>query len=82
MSRKRTLASPFLPRARPAGFLRGATLGWTPLAFAARTATALRAHTAAQCIHETDDLCRFALPRRFDLLAGLLLLQQLLERIS
>src|SRR6266481_2816912 len=46
-----------------------------------RTAGALRAHAAAQRVHEVDDLGRLALFGRFDLLARALLLQQLLQRI-
>src|SRR5262245_64385726 len=37
-------------------------------------------HRPAQRIHEVDDLGRSALARRLDLLAGLLFLQQVLER--
>src|SRR6266481_3147265 len=46
-----------------------------------RAARAFRAHAAAQCVHEVDDLGRLALFGRFDLLARALLLQQLLQRI-
>jgi hypothetical protein len=44
-------------------------------------AAALRLDTPTQCVHEIDDLGRLALSRRLYLLARLLLLQQLLDRI-
>jgi hypothetical protein len=53
----------------------------TPFAFPAPTAATLRIYASAQRIHETDHFRRFALLRRFDLFAGLLLLKQLLQRI-
>ena len=65
-----------LARAGPCGFLR------RPMrAFLAPTANALCVHASAQSIHETDDFRWLALSRRLDLLAGLLLLQQLLQRV-
>src|SRR5262249_44637729 len=46
-----------------------------------RRSATLRFHASAQRIHQIDDLCWRALFRRFNLLPGLLFLQQLLERI-
>src|SRR5262249_24520948 len=70
-----------LARAGACGFLRRPMRCCTPLAFPAPTANALCVHASAQSIHETDDFRWLALSRRFDLLAGLLLLQQLLQRV-
>src|SRR5262245_21724744 len=46
------------PRARSAGFLRGPTLGRTPLAFAARTAAVLRAHVTQRLSRSRAARCR------------------------
>jgi hypothetical protein len=52
-----------------------------PLGLPAFAAPAFRVHASAQCIHEIDDLRRCALSWNLDLLTGLLLLQQVLQRI-
>src|SRR5262249_42809535 len=56
-----------------------ARLGRWGLSF--RRSATLRFHAPAQRIHQIDDFCWRTLFRRFDLLSGLLFLQQLLERI-
>ena len=48
---------------------------------ASLSASSLCVDASAQCIHEVDDFRRRPLPRYLDFLTGLLLLQQLLQRI-
>ena len=48
---------------------------------ASLSASSLCVDASAQCIHEVDDFRRRPLPRYLNFLTGLLLLQQLLQRI-
>jgi hypothetical protein len=66
------------PRARPSGLLRRSMDAGTSRGLLSFPAAALRPDTPTQRIHEIDDFGRLALARRFDLLTGLLLLQQFL----